>query len=71
MNSLKFSASFDTLLDARVRGEKVKEISQFTQFVLKFENSGALYNFFLFFKVSLRVSFIILKVIKRVFLTFS
>ena len=45
-SSLKFFASFDTLLDPR--GVKVKEISQFTYFVLKFDNSGALYNFFPF-----------------------
>ena len=45
-SSLKISASFDTLLDPR--GVKVKEISQFTHFVLKFDNSGALYDFFSF-----------------------
>ena len=49
--SLKISASFDTLLDPR--GTKVVEISQFIHFVLKFDNSGALYNFFLFFKIRL------------------
>ena len=45
-SSLKISASFDTLLDPR--GAKVKQISQFLHFVLKFDNSGALYNFFPF-----------------------
>ena len=45
-SSLKFFASFDTLLDPR--GAKVKQISQFLHFVLKFDNSGALYNFFPF-----------------------
>ena len=45
-SSLKVSASFDTLLDRR--GAKVKEISQFLDFVLKFDDSGALYNFFPF-----------------------
>ena len=39
--SLKIYASFDTLLDPR--GAIVK---QFLHFVLKFDNSGALYNFF-------------------------
>ena len=45
-SSLKIFASFDTLLDPR--GAKVVEISQFIHFVLKFDNSGALYNFFPF-----------------------
>ena len=43
-NSLKFFASFDTLLDPR--GTKVVEKSQFIHFVMKFDDSGALYNFF-------------------------
>ena len=42
-SSLKNFASFDTLLDPK--GAKVKQISQFLHFVLKFDNSGALYNF--------------------------
>ena len=46
LSSLKISTSFDTLLDPR--GAKVKQISQFLHFVLKFDNSGALYNFFPF-----------------------
>ena len=62
-------ACFDTLLDPR--GVKVKEISQFSRFVSKFDNSGALYNFFLFFKIRPRVSFIDLKVINGTFLTLS
>ena len=45
-SSLKFFDSFDTLLDPR--GAKVKDISQFVWFILKFDNSGALYNFFSF-----------------------
>ena len=68
-SSLTVSTSFDTLLDPR--GVKVKEILQFTHFVLKFFNSGALYIFFLFIKIRPRVSFIDLKVIKGVFLTLS
>ena len=47
LSFLKFFASFDTLLDPR--GAKVKEISQFICFVLKLDNSVALYNFFSFF----------------------
>ena len=45
---LKFFASFDTLHDPRAA--KVKEISQFICFVLKFDERGALYNFFHFFQ---------------------
>ena len=46
LSFLKISTSFDTLLDPR--GAKVKQISEFLHFVLKFDNSGALYNFFFF-----------------------
>ena len=69
LSFLKISTSFDTLLDPR--GAKVKQISEFLHFVLKFDNSGALYNFFLFFKIRPRVSFIDLKIIKGVFLVLS
>ena len=68
-NSLKFFASFDTLHDPRAA--KVKEISQFICFVLKFDESGALYNFLTFFKMMPRVSFIDLMVMKEVFFTLS
>ena len=68
-SSLKVSASFDTQLDPR--GAKLVEISQFIHFVFKFDNSGALYNFFLFFKIRPKVSFIDLKDIKGIFLTLS
>ena len=68
-SSLKVSASFDTLLE--LRGVKVKEISQFTHFVLKFDNSGPLLDFFfLFFKIRPKVSFIDLKVIMGYFYPF-
>ena len=40
LSSLKFLASFETLLDPR--GVKVVEKSQFIHFVLKFDDSGAL-----------------------------
>ncbi len=69
LNSLKISASFDTLLDPR--GTKVVKKSQFIYFVLKFDHSGALYNSFLFVKIISRFFFIDLKVIKGVSLTFS
>ena len=40
LNSLKFSASFDTHFDPR--GTILVEILQFLHFILKFDNSGAL-----------------------------
>ena len=46
LGSLQISTSFETLLDPL--GAKVKQISQFLHFVLKFDNSGTLYNFFPF-----------------------
>ena len=46
--SLRFSASFGTQLDSV--SASLVEISKLMHFVYKFDNSGALYNFFRFFQ---------------------
>ena len=68
-NSLKFSASFDTHLDPR--GAILVEILQFLHFVLKFDNSGAPQNFFVFFKIKSEASLIGLRLKKGNYYSFS